>query len=221
MSHPAQMPGFLQAFTPLLQNWGYLAVGFLVFVEDFGVPAPGETVLIAASVYAGSGHLNVVAVGLIGFAAAVLGDNVGYGIGRFGGHALVLRFGRYVFLTEERLNKAESFFTRHGGKIVTVARFIEGLRQANGIIAGITRMPWPRFLAFNALGAALWVATWTAVGYLAGNHIGTIYNAANRYALYLLAAAALLVIALIVRRRRRTGQPAPSDPQPTSHDTNA
>jgi hypothetical protein len=109
-------------------------------------------------------------------------------------------------LTEERLDKAEAFFNRHGGKIVTVARFIEGLRQANGIIAGISGMRWIKFLAFNALGAALWVATWTAVGYLAGDHIQTIYDAVGRYALYLLAAAAALVIALVVRRERRRRQ---------------
>ena len=203
MSPPVQLPGFLHALAPLLDHWGYLAVGLLLFLEDFGVPSPGETVLIAASVYAGAGRLNIVAVGVIGFAAAVLGDNVGYAIGRFGGRTLVLRFGRYVLLTPERLDRAESFFSRHGGKIVTVARFIEGLRQANGIIAGITRMPWPRFVAFNALGAALWVGTWTAVGYLAGNHIQAIYTQANRYALYLLAAAALAIVALIVRHRRR------------------
>jgi len=203
MSHPVQLPGFLATLAPLLDHWGYLAVGLLLFVEDFGVPSPGETVLIAASIYAGAGRLNIVAVGVIGFAAAVLGDNVGYVIGRFGGRTLVLRFGRYVLLTEERLARAESFFTRHGGKIVTVARFIEGLRQANGIIAGITRMPWPRFVAFNALGAALWVGTWTAVGYLAGTHIQAIYTQANRYALYLLAAAALAIAALIIRHRLR------------------
>lgn len=203
MSHPVQLPGFLATLAPLLNHWGYLAVGFLIFIEDFGVPAPGETVLIAASVYAGAGRLNIVAVGVVGFAAAVLGDNTGYAIGRFGGRTLVLRFGRYVRLTEERLARAESFFTRHGGKIVVVARFIEGLRQANGIVAGITRMHWPRFLAFNALGAALWVATWTIVGYLAGNHIQAIYTQANRYALYLLAAAALAIAALIIRHRLR------------------
>jgi membrane protein DedA with SNARE-associated domain len=209
MSQP--LPGFLQALAPLLDRWGYLAVGFLLLVEDFGVPSPGETVLIAASVYAGAGRLNVVAVGLTGFAAAVAGDNIGYAIGRLGGRALALRLGRYILLTEARLARAEDFFTRHGGKIVTVARFIEGLRQANGIIAGITRMPWLRFLAFNALGAALWVSTWTAVGYLAGNHIQTIYTQANRYALYLLGAAALLVTALIARhlRRQRARRPAP------------
>ena len=78
------------------------------------------------------------------------------------------RWGKYVFLTPERLDKAEAFFNRHGGKIIVIARFIEGLRQANGIIAGITGMHWLRFLAFNALGAALWVGTWVSVGYFAG-----------------------------------------------------
>ena len=203
MSEPVQLPGFLATLAPLLDHWGYLAVGFLIFIEDFGVPAPGETVLIAASVYAGAGRLNIVAVAVVGFVAAVFGDNVGYAIGRFGGRALVLRFGRYVRLTEERLARAESFFTRHGGKIVVVARFVEGLRQANGIVAGITRMHWLRFVAFNALGAALWVATWTSVGYLAGNHIQAIYTQASRYALYLLAAAGLAIIVLIIRHRLR------------------
>ena len=219
MSQPVQLPGFLHTLAPLLDHWGYLAVGFLIFVEDFGVPSPGETVLIAASVYAGAGRLNIVAVGMIGFAAAVLGDNLGYAIGRFGGRALVLRLGRYVLLTPERLDRAESFFTRHGGKIVTVARFIEGLRQANGIIAGITRMPWPRFVAFNALGAALWVGTWTAVGYLAGNHIQVIYTQANRYALYLLAAAALGIAALIVRHWRRARREAARGGSDTDSET--
>jgi membrane protein DedA with SNARE-associated domain len=223
MSHPVQLPGFLHTLAPLLDHYGYLAVGFLIFVEDFGVPSPGETILIAASVYAGAARLNIVGVGLIGFAAAVLGDNVGYAIGRFGGRTVVLRFGRYVLLTEERLAKAEAFFTRHGGKIVTVARFIEGLRQANGIIAGLTRMPWPRFLAFNALGAALWVGTWSAVGYLAGNHIQVIYSQANRYALYVLAAAVLAVAALIIRRwrRRARDKAASTASKPGTDDANA
>ena len=223
MSQPVQLPGFLNALAPLLDHWGYLAVGFLLFLEDFGVPVPGETALIAASVYAGAGRLNIVAVGVTGFAAAVLGDNTGYAIGRFGGRTLVLRFGRYVMLTEERLSRAESFFTRHGGKIVTVARFIEVLRQANGIIAGITRMPWLRFLAFNALGAALWVGTWTTAGYLAGNHIQAIYTQANRYALYLLAAAAAAIVAQVIRHRRRRArrEAASRETAATTHDARA
>jgi membrane protein DedA with SNARE-associated domain len=203
MSAPAQLPGFLATLAPVLDHWGYLAVAFLLFVEDFGVPAPGETVLIAASVYAGAGRLNIVAVGVIAFAAAVLGDNTGYAIGHFGGRALVLRYGRYVRLTEERLAKAEGFFIRRGGAIVTVARFIEGLRQANGIVAGTTGLPWRKFLLFNALGAALWVGTWTSVGYFAGDHIETIYRQVSRYSLYLLVAAVVLVIAWAANRYRR------------------
>lgn len=212
MSAPVQLPGFLQALAPVLDHWGYLAVAFLVFLEDFGVPSPGETVLIAASIYAGAGRLNIVLVAVVAFIAAVVGDNIGYAIGRFGGRALVLRFGRYVLLTEERLSSAEAFFNRHGGKIVTVARFIEGLRQVNGIIAGISGMPWPRFLAFNALGAALWVGTWTAIGDLAGNHIETIYTEVSRYSLYVLIALGLAIIALILRRwlRRRRHRTAES-----------
>src|SRR5260370_4316645 len=124
MSQPVQVPGFRDALAGLVGHWGYLGVGFLLFLEDFGVPSPGETVLIAASVYAGAGRLNILAVGVIGFAAAVLGDNVGYAIGRFGGRTLVLRLGRYVLLTEERLTRAESFFTRHRGQIVIRAPLI-------------------------------------------------------------------------------------------------
>jgi membrane protein DedA with SNARE-associated domain len=204
------LPGIFAALAPVLNSYGYLAVGGLLFLEDFGVPARGETVLIAAAVYAGAGQLNIVLVVLIGFLAAVAGDNVGFAIGHFGGRALVLRFGRYVLVTEDRLAKAEGFFTRHGGKVVTIARFVEGLRQANGIIAGITGMRWRRFLAFNVLGAATWVALWCAVGYFAGNHLEAIYNNAQRYELYLLAALAIAAAALIVRHllgRRRNTQP--------------
>ncbi|MCQ8193721.1 DedA family protein [Streptomyces rugosispiralis] len=206
MSTPP-LPGVLGDIAPVLDHWGYWAVGGLIFVEDFGIPSPGETILIAAAVYAGAGQLNIVAVIAIGIVAAVLGDNVGYLIGRTGGHALVLRYGRYVFLSPERYEKAQRFFTRHGGKVVTVARFFEGLRQVNGIIAGTTRMPWPRFLAFNLLGAALWVGLWAGVGYAAGSHITAIYTEVTRYSTYLLIALGVLVVALVARAvlRRRAG----------------
>lgn len=201
------LPGFLSTLAPVLDHYGYLAVGGLVMLEDFGIPVPGETIMIAAAVYAGAGRLSVVVVGVVAFLAAVVGDNIGYLIGHFGGRALVLRYGKYVLLTEERMDKAEGFFRRHGGQVVVVARFIEGLRQANGIVAGTVRMPWHRFLLFNALGAALWVGLWTSVGYLAGNHIGTIYAEVTRYSLYVLIALVVLVLFLIgrsvLRRRRR------------------
>jgi len=100
------LPGFLNSLTGPLNHYGLLAVLFFVLIEDFGIPVPGETILIAASIYAGSGRLNVVAVGIIGFVAAVTGDNIGFAVGHFGGRALVLRWGRYVRLPEERLDKA-------------------------------------------------------------------------------------------------------------------
>jgi membrane protein DedA with SNARE-associated domain len=201
------LPGVLGALAPVLNQYGYLAVGGFILVEDFGVPAPGETILIAAAVYAGAGKLNIVLVVLVAFVAAVLGDNIGYAIGNFLGRRLVLRWGKYVFITESRLDAAESFFQRHGGKVVVVARFIEGLRQLNGIIAGISDMRWRQFLTFNAIGAAVWVAAWSALGYFAGNHITKAYAEAKQYSLYLLIGVAvlvaLLVLRAVVRRRRR------------------
>jgi membrane protein DedA with SNARE-associated domain len=210
-SPPPELPGFLNVVAPYLEHYSYWAVLLLVMLEDFGVPVPGETILIAAAIFAGAGRLNVVLVGLIGFIAAVIGDNIGFAIGHFGGRALALRWGKYVFLTEERLTKAEVFFNRHGGKIIVVARFIEGLRQANGIIAGISGMRWLRFVFYNALGAALWVGTWVTLGYLAGNHINTIYHYITNYSYYALIVVAVLLASYIIwrvlRRRQRAGQP--------------
>ncbi len=208
---PQHLPGVLHSLEPTLNHFGYAAVAGLVLIEDFGVPVPGETVLILGAVYAGTGRLNIFLVALLGFCGAVLGDNIGFAVGHFGGRQLVERYGRYIFLTPERLDKATAFFDRHGGKIIVVARFIEGLRQANGIIAGTTGMHWRRFLLFNAIGAALWVAVWTCVGYFSGNHIDTIYNDATRYDTYLAIAVGVLVIAYVVwrvvraRRRRAAG----------------
>jgi membrane protein DedA with SNARE-associated domain len=210
-SGPPTLPGFLAALDSPLEHYGLWAVALFVFLEDFGIPVPGETVLIAGAVFAGSGRLNIVAVGVVGFVAAVAGDNIGYVIGRYGGRALVERWGRYVFLTKERLDKAERFFERHGGKIIVVARYIEGLRQANGIIAGIIGMRWLKFLACNALGAALWVGTWVSVGYFAGQHMTTIYDAITNYSLYAAIAAVVLIAAWALfhlRKRRRPGKPA-------------
>ena len=200
------LPGLLAQLAPVLDHYGYLAVGSFITLEDFGIPVPGETILIAAAVYAGAGRLNIVAVGLVAVLAAVAGDNIGYAVGFFGGRALVLRFGKYVGITSQRLDKAEGFFDRYGGVVVAGARFVEGLRQANGIVAGTIRMPWPRFVIFNTLGAVLWVGAWASAGYLAGDHITAIYSTVSRYSLYLLIALAVVVAALIIRaavRRRR------------------
>lgn len=198
MTAPA-LPGVLATIAPYLNHYGYAAVGGLLLLEDFGLPVPGETVMVAAAVYAGTGHLNIVAVAVIAFAAAITGDSIGWLIGRHGGHRLLARFGRYVLLPPHRVARAEEFFTRHGGTIVPVARFFGGLRQANGIIAGMVGMPWLRFLALNALGAAIWVGAWTAAGDLAGHHLATLYPVITRYGIYELAALAVLAAVLLGR----------------------
>lgn len=201
---------------PLLDNYGYLAVAGLLFAENLGAPiVPGETMLIAGAIYAGTGRLNVVALGLIAVAACVAGACGGWAIGRFGGRTLADRYGRYVFLTPTRLDRAERFFSSRGAVVITFARFLEGLRQANGIIAGITEMSWLRFLIFNGLGAVVWVAVWISAGYLAGDHISAIYQDVTKYLLYVLIALAVALAALIARhllhRRRAAAGSGPPE----------
>jgi membrane protein DedA with SNARE-associated domain len=198
----------------LIDQFGYFGVALIVFVESFGVPAPGETAIIAGSAYAGSGHFNIFLVATVAFFAAVIGDSIGYFIGRRGGRPLVHRFGKYVRLTPERFDKVEGFMSRQGPKVVVIARFVEGLRQFNGIVAGITGMPFHRFLAWNALGAALWVGVWSTGGYLAGDHIEAIASAISKY---IVLAAVIAVLALIgyvwLRRRRKRAENA-GTPEP-------
>jgi membrane protein DedA with SNARE-associated domain len=200
-----QLPGVFNSLEPTLRHYGYLAVGGILFLEDFGVPLPGETMLIAASLYAGTGSLNIWLVGLVAIVGAVIGDNVGFAIGHFGGRKLIDRFGKYVLMTPERLDKVEAFFRKHGSRVVVIARFVEGLRQANGLIAGTVGMRWPKFLAANIVGAVGWVAVWASLGYFAGNHVETI----SKYFTYVAIGLAVLIILvigrhLIAHRRRRT-----------------
>lgn len=191
----SQPPAALQSLAPTLDKYGYAAVLVLVGLEGVGIPLPGQIVLITAGMYAGTGNLNLILVLLVGLLAAVGGDNAGYAIGRYGGRELVLRFGRYVFLTEDRLAKTERFFERRGGLVVPLGRFVDGLRQASGIAAGLARMRWRRYLLYNALGSAVWVLVWVFAGYLAGDHIGALYRGFQQYQPYLLAAAVVIVAA--------------------------
>jgi membrane protein DedA with SNARE-associated domain len=200
-----QLPGVFGDMQPVLEHWGYLGVGGMLFLEDFGVPVPGEIMLIAAAVFAGAGQMNIAVVFGVAVLAAVIGDNIGFVVGHFGGRPLAERFGRYVFLTPQRLDHAEEFFNAHGGKVVTVARFIDGLRQINGLLAGIAGMHWLKFLGYNALGAVLWVGAWCALGYLGGEHIAEIYDTFERYKWYVIGAL-VVVVAIVIAHRVRRGR---------------
>jgi membrane protein DedA with SNARE-associated domain len=209
------LPGPLAHLAPLLDDYGYAAVGLLVLLDNCGIPVPGQTILVLAAVYAGTGRMSIAAVVVIGVLAAVVGNTLGYLIGRTGGHAFVHRWGRYVALTPARMARAEGFFDRNGPKVVTVARFIDGLRQTNGIIAGTSEMAWRRFQPANILGALLWVGAWATAGYLTGSDIGPLYERVLRYQVYLLAALGVVVVALVVRavlHRRRGKRPPEGGP---------
>ncbi|OKJ13697.1 DedA family protein [Kitasatospora sp. CB01950] len=206
---PPPLPGPLAQLAPLLDDYGYLAVGVLVFLDNCVIPVPGQTILVLAAVYAGAGQLSLPVVLTVAVLAAFAGNGLAYLIGRTGGLAFVHRWGRYLRLTPERLARAEDFFRRRGTLVVTGARFVDGLRQTNGVVAGTTGMPWRRFLPANAAGAVLWAGVWTAIGYSAGSNITVLYRQAVRYQVLLLIAV-LAVLALVAsrawlrhRRRRR------------------
>jgi membrane protein DedA with SNARE-associated domain len=219
MPPTASLPGLLDSVAPILDRWGYLAIGGVIGVESFGVPAPGQTIMIAASIYAGAGRMNIYIVAIVSFVTAVVGDNIGYWIGLRGGRKIVHRWGKYIFVTPERLEKAEKFFARRGNRIIVVARFIDGLRQLNGVIAGITKMPWKTFLIYNAIGALLWVGWWCTVAYLLGVHLVEIMGQAHKYkwiAIGLVVVAIATYVTLHVRhirRRRARSAAAVEEPQ--------
>ncbi|WP_455382620.1 DedA family protein [Salinispira pacifica] len=198
----------IHTIQPYLHQYGYLAVFAAIFLEDFGVPMPGETMLIAASLLAPTGALNIYLLIAVAWAAAVLGDNTGYAIGRFGGRRLVLSIGKYLFLTPKRLAYAERFFERRGAAVVIIARFIEVLRQLNGIIAGIVEMSWLKFLLYNAIGAGLWVGTWSTLFYLLGRKAEQYGSLLKKLQYVLLGALGLaLIVWLVVRLCRRRSHP--------------
>jgi len=151
-----------------LQLYGLDALGLILFFESVGAPLPGESLLIAAGALAGEGEFSPWAVAGIAIAAAVLGDNLGYAIGRWAGRPFILRHGRRLGITPERFARVEALLERYGWIIVAGARFVVLLRQLNGLVAGAAGMSWRRFLVANVVGAVLWVALWVTLAYELG-----------------------------------------------------
>lgn len=167
---------FIHIVKPYLDQYGYLAIFFGILVEDFGIPLPGEALLVAGALFSALGSFKIEWVALLGLCGAVMGDNIGYALGSYAGRHAVLKYGHFVFLSGERLRKMETFFARHGAKVVLVARFVQGLRQFNGIVAGLSRMDLKRFVIFNAIGAGLWVGAWSVAAYYLSSELGTILS---------------------------------------------
>ena len=179
----------------LIQTYGLWVLFTLVTLESMGIPMPGETALVTTALYAGSTHqIGIALVVLVAATAAIIGDNIGYLIGRSIGIRLVARYGRYVRLNEPRLKVGQYLFLRHGGKIVFFGRFVAFLRAYAALFAGINRMSWPHFLIMNALGGICWATLFGGGAYLFGARMKRV---AGPISLLLLLAAIGLVVASI------------------------
>jgi membrane protein DedA with SNARE-associated domain len=178
----------------LIERYGYLIVFLGVMLEGVGIPLPGETVLIAAGALAHRGHLTLWETMAWGGLGAVMGGQVGYCVGRFGGRPFVQRWGRYVFITPERLRRAEWFFEQHGDRAVFLSRFITGLRVFGAFVAGMSRMSWGTFTIYSVLGGVVWAAAAVALGYIMWTSLGLVEHWLGRASLLLVTALVLLVI---------------------------
>lgn len=169
------MPDFdsssLWSIHEILRSYGLWALFVLIMLESMGIPAPGETALIAASVYAGSTHnVSFALVVAVASAAAIVGDNFGYWIGRSIGIRLIVKYGRFIRLNDARLKVGQYLFIRHGGKIVFFGRFVALLRTYSAVLAGVNMMRWPHFLLMNALGGICWASIFGTGAYRLGEN---------------------------------------------------
>ena len=158
--------------TELIASYGYLAVFVVIMLESAGVPMPGETILISSAVYAGStGNLSILIIVLAAAGAAILGDNLGYWVGRRWGMPLLLRHGHLIALDHGRLKLGQYLFREHGGKIVFFGRFTAMLRAYAAVLAGVNKLDARRFMVFNALGGVVWAAVMGFGAYSCGRSI--------------------------------------------------
>ena len=184
----------------LVETAGYPLLFLIVMSESSGLPVPGETGLITAAVLASQGNLKIALVIPLAAAGAIVGDNIGYVIGRKGGRWLLDRPGRFARQRREVLAIGEPFFERHGPKAVFFGRFLLGLRVWASWLAGATRMHWRSFVIWNALGGIVWATAIGLIAYFLGHSAS---NAIQAFGLYGLAAVALALVSFFVMHRRR------------------
>jgi membrane protein DedA with SNARE-associated domain len=185
----------------LLATYGYAIVLAIVAVESIGIPLPGETTLSLAAIYAGATHrLNIGGVIAAATLGAIVGDNLGYLLGRVGGYQLLRRYGHYVRVNERRVKIGRYVFDRHGGKVIFFGRFVSILRTYAAVLAGTMKMDWRKFLVFNTVA----VIVWALVVGLAFYYFGSVLKALQTPIDILVGGVALAVlIALLVALRRK------------------
>ena len=188
----------------LLSVYGYWAVMAFVGIESIGIPLPGETMLVAAAIYAGASHqLSIELVIAAAIAGAVMGDNIGYAIGYFGGYRLLLRYGRYIGLHQRRVKLARYIFLEHGPKVVFFGRFVSVLRTYAAFLAGTARMPWWRFLVFNAAGGITWSLAYGLGAYFLGQQLNRVSRPFEFVAAGLAVVAIVVVVVFLRRNEHR------------------
>lgn len=187
----------------LLAALGYWAVPLFIAVESMGIPLPGESMLIAAGLYAGTTHhLQIAWVIVAAAAGAIVGDNLGFAIGHFGGYRLLLRYGHYIRLDEPKVKVARYLFLTHGGKVVFFGRFVSILRAYAAFLAGTSRMPWPRFLVYNAAGGIVWATGWGLAAYFLGKELERLSKTID-IAFGVAAVIAVVAFLIVLRRTYR------------------
>jgi len=156
----------------LIAHYGYLAIFVIITLESAGLPLPGETILLTSAIYAGStGGLNIVLVVAAAATAAIIGDNLGYWVGRRWGMPLLIRYGHLIALDHGRLKLGQYLFREHGGKIVFFGRFTAMLRAYAAVLAGVNKLDARRFFVFNGLGGVAWASIMGFGAYWCGRSI--------------------------------------------------
>ncbi len=184
-----------RALRALIATWGYGAIGGVVLLGNLGIPVPEESILLVAGYLAWRGTLSLPLVIVVGIISAIVGDNIGYWVGHHGGRPLLLRFGRYVGVSESDMQRAEGVVARYGHWAVFWGRFVAGFRFMAGPVAGITRMPFRRFFVYNAGGALVFVPVVTGIGYRAGRSLHAVLGTVRRVEEILVVLLALLLVA--------------------------
>ena len=188
----------------LFARYGYAVVFVGVLLESTGVPVPGETALLGGAAMAQFGRLSLIRVIVTAIAAAIIGDNTGFFVGRHGGRALVTRHGSKIGVTAARLRQFDGFYERYGPQTVFIARFVTGLRVVGAVLAGSSGLQWRTFVLFDALGALVWSTAVAAAGYSLAYSWDTLERWIGRSGVIALVIVALVGAFMIFRWRRES-----------------
>jgi membrane protein DedA with SNARE-associated domain len=201
--------GVIQFLQGALESYGYVIVFLAIMIESMGVPFPGETMLLIASAVSATTNAKLSIFGVIGSAAggAIVGDSLGYWIGREGGRKVIRKYGKYVGLTDDRYAKAQDYLKKHGGKAVFFGRFVSIARTWIAVLVGAHHFNYPQFLIYNVLGGVVWATLYGTIGYVAGTNLPLVEKWVSRAGITLsIIAAAVIVYLWYLRKKRKAAK---------------